>query len=171
MLIKISNKRPILPFYLSEDAALIGDVRCKEMSSIWFKSVLRADINYIELGKNSNIQDMCVCHVTEELPCIIGEYVTIGHNAVLHGCQIGDYVLIGMGSIILDKAKIGKGSIVAAGTVIKEGMIVPPFSLVAGVPGIIKKKLGPEMIENLKKHALSYVEYAKAMKMNSHVIQ
>ena len=167
MLIKISGKEPKPPFYFSHDSDLIGDVRCGEMSSVWFKSVLRADINYIELGKYSNIQDMCVCHVTEELPCIIGDYVTIGHNAVLHGCTVGNYVLIGMGSTILDKAVIGEGSVIAAGTVVKEGMVIPPLSLVAGVPGIIKKTLGQETIEHLKKHALSYVEYAKTMKINA----
>ena len=171
MLIKISGKEPSLPYYLSEDATLIGDVRCKQMSSVWFKSVLRADINYIELGENSNIQDMCVCHVTEELPCIIGDYVTIGHNAVLHGCKVGNFVLIGMGSTILDKAVIGEGSIIAAGTVIKEGMVVPPFSLVAGVPGEIKKKMPEETIEHLKKHALSYVEYSRMMKENGKIIR
>lgn len=171
MLIKISGKTPVQPYYLSEDAVLIGDVRCGENSSVWFKSVLRADINFIELGKFSNIQDMCVCHVTEDLPCIIGDYVTIGHNAVLHGCTIGNYVLVGMGSTVLDRAVIGEGSIIAAGTVIKEGMEVPPFSLVAGVPGSIKKELSKETIEHLREHALSYRKYAGMMKEESETIR
>ncbi|MGE3063118.1 MAG: gamma carbonic anhydrase family protein [bacterium] len=171
MLIKIAGKEPQNPYYISEDATLIGDVRFGEMSSVWFKSVLRADINYIEVGEFSNVQDLCACHVTEELPCIIGDYVTVGHGAILHGCKIGNYVLIGMGSTILDNAVIGEGSIIAAGTVIKEGMVVPPFSLAAGVPGIIKKRLPEEIIEQLKKHAVSYAGYAKIMKEKGFVIR
>ncbi|MDD3802933.1 MAG: gamma carbonic anhydrase family protein [bacterium] len=171
MLIRISDKEPQSPFYLSEDATLIGDVRCKTMSSVWFKSVLRADINFIELGEYSNIQDLCACHVTEELPCVIGDYVTVGHGAILHGCTVENCVLIGMGSTVLDKAVIGEGSIIAAGTIIKEGVKIPPYSLVAGVPGAIKKVLGRESADHLKRHALSYVEYATFMKEKSVVIR
>lgn len=167
MIIKIKDKTPQIPYYLSEDAVLIGDIRCGENSSVWFKSVLRGDINYISIGKFSNIQDMCVCHVTEKLPCIVGDYVTVGHNAVLHGCSIDDYVLVGMGSILLDGATIGKGSIIAAGTVVKENMIIEPYSLVAGVPGVVKKRLNQNVIEELKKHAESYFEFAKDLKENS----
>lgn len=172
MLIKIENKIPIMPYYISEDAVIIGDVRCLEFSSVWFKSILRADINYISLGKYSNIQDMCVCHVTEDLPVKIGDYVTIGHGAILHGCEIDDYVLIGMGSTILDGAKIGMGSIVAAGSVIKERTVIPPFSLVAGVPASVKKDLNKdEIIEQMKNHAVAYYEYAKNMKNRSEIIK
>ncbi|MEJ5306900.1 MAG: gamma carbonic anhydrase family protein [candidate division WOR-3 bacterium] len=170
MFIKLNNKEPQPPFYISEDAVLIGDVRCKENSSIWFKSVLRGDINYIEIGKYSNVQDLSVCHVTFELPCIVGDYVTVGHNAVLHGCKISNYVLIGMGSVILDGVEIGEGSIIAAGTVVKENSKIPPFSLVAGVPGQIKKTLPESVIDDLKKHAESYFEFAKSLKKNGKTI-
>uniref|UniRef100_A0A7C3N7M2 Gamma carbonic anhydrase family protein n=1 Tax=candidate division WOR-3 bacterium TaxID=2052148 RepID=A0A7C3N7M2_UNCW3 len=171
MLIKLKDKEPQRPFYCSENAVLIGDVRCKEFSSVWFNSVLRGDINYIEVGRYSNIQDLSVCHVTFELPCIIGDYVTVGHNAVLHGCNISNYVLIGMGSVILDGAKIGEGSIIAAGTVVKENSVIPPFSLVAGVPGQVKKTLPESIIEDLKKHAASYFEFAKSIKENGEILK
>jgi len=139
MIIKINDKTPQSPFYLSENAVLIGDVRCGKNSSIWFGTVLRADINYIKVGDYSNIQDLSVGHVTEELPLIIGDYVTVGHNVVMHGCTICSNTLIGMGSTILDGAVIGEGCIIAAGTVVKEKSVIEPYSLVAGVPGIFKK--------------------------------
>ncbi len=167
MLIKVKNHEPQKPFYHSEDADLIGDVRVGDYVSIWFKTVLRADINYIKIGNYSNIQDTSVAHVTEELPVILGDYVTVGHNVIMHGCNVSDYVLLGMGSIILDNAKIGKGCIIAAGAVIKENTVVPDFSLVAGIPGTVKKTLDTSVIEQLKKHALSYVDYAKQMKSDS----
>ncbi len=164
MLIKINNKIPQEPFYLSEDATLIGDIRIGKNVSIWFKTVLRGDINYIEIGDFSNVQDLSVGHVTEELPVILGKYVTVGHNVIMHGCTVGDYTLLGMGSTILDNAKIGKGCIIAAGTVVKENALIPDYSLVAGVPGIIKKTLDKSIIDQLKHHAEAYFEYAKAMK-------
>lgn len=167
MIIKLNGKSPKEPYYLSENAVLIGDVRCFEMSSVWFGTVLRGDINYISIGKYSNVQDLSVGHVTETLPLIIGDYVTIGHGVILHGCSIGSYSLIGMGSTILDGAVIGEGCIIAAGTVIKENAVIEPFSLVAGVPGVFKKKLPESTVEMLKEHAVSYCRYAEAMKKGS----
>lgn len=164
MLIRINGKEPDRPFYVSENVSLIGDVRLGSNVSIWFNSVLRADIKHIAVGDYSNIQDACALHVTEELPVEIGRYVTVGHGVVLHGCSIDDYVLIGMGSTVLDNAKIGKGCIIAAGTVVKENAVIPPYSLVAGVPGTIKRQLDGTVIEQLKMHAEHYVKYAENMK-------
>ncbi len=166
MIIKINGKTPDKPFYLADDATIVGDIRLGEFVSIWFKTVLRGDINYIEIGDYSNVQDLSMGHVTEELPVILGKYITVGHNVIMHGCTVGDYSLLGMGSVILDNAKIGKGCIVAAGTVIKENAIIPDYSLVAGVPGKIKKTLDEKIIDELKEHAISYVKYAVAMKEN-----
>ncbi len=149
------------PFYKSKGVHIIGDVRFGEYVSVWFGSVLRGDINYIYVGNYSNIQDLTVIHVTEELPVIIGDYVTVGHRALIHGCEIGDNTLIGMGAIILDRAKIGKNCIIAAGSVVKEGMVIPDNTLVAGVPAKIKREVTEEEIKLLKESALHYVEYAK----------
>ncbi len=148
------------PFYKSKGVYIIGDVRFGENVSVWFGSVLRADINYIQIGNYSNIQDLTVVHLTEDLPVIIGDYVTVGHRALIHGCEIGNNVLIGMGAIILDRAKIGNNCIVAAGSVIKEGMVVPDNTLVAGVPAKIKREVTEEEVKLLKESALHYVEYA-----------
>lgn len=170
MIIKINGNTPDKPFYIADDATIIGDIRLGEYVSIWFKVVLRGDINYIEVGDYSNVQDLSMGHVTEELPVILGKYVTVGHNVIMHGCTVGDYSLLGMGSVILDNAKIGKGCIIAAGTVIKENAIIPDFSLVAGVPGKIKKTLDEKIINKLKEHANSYVKYARDMKENGEIV-
>lgn len=169
MIIRVNGFEPQRPFYMSEDATLIGDVRFGEKCSVWFKTVLRGDIKHIELGNYTNIQDMSVGHVTEELPVILGNYVTVGHGVIMHGCTVNDCTLLGMGATILDNAVIGRGCIIAAGTVIKENSIIPDFSLVAGVPGKIKKTMTPGVIETLKEHAMSYVKYAEDMK-NAQII-
>ncbi len=144
--------------FIAAGAQLIGRVELGELSSVWYNAVIRGDINYIKIGSKTNIQDNCVLHVTHELPVIIGDSVTIGHGAVIHGCSIEDDVLIGMGAIVLDGAKIGKGSVIAAGTLVKERMDVPPHSLVAGVPGVIKRTLDPSTIKMIRQAGEHYVE-------------
>lgn len=171
MLIRVRDKIPQKPYYMSQDATLIGDVRVGKYVSIWFKTVLRGDIHHISIGDYSNVQDSSVAHVTEELPVELGNYVIVGHNVIMHGCKVNDYCLLGMGSVILDNARIGKGCIIAAGSVVKENAVIPDFSLVAGVPGTVKKTLDESVIEQLKHHALSYVEYAKMMKEYSEEIE
>jgi len=161
MIIKYNNIIPDKPFYISENATLIGDVRFGDNVSIWFGSVLRGDINYITVGNFSNIQDNSVLHVANEFPVIIGDYVTVGHNAIIHGCTIEDFCLIGMGAIILDGASIEKGSIIAAGAVVKENAIIPENSLVVGIPGVVKRILPNNIIDTLKESAEHYVEIAK----------
>ncbi|MCD6420127.1 MAG: gamma carbonic anhydrase family protein, partial [Synergistetes bacterium] len=110
------------------------------------------------IGKYSNVQDLTVIHVDTDIPTIVGDYVTIGHSAVIHGCKIGNYTLVGMGAVVLTSAEIGEGSVIGAGAVIKENEKIPPRSLVVGVPGKVVKTLSDESMEKLKEHAIRYYE-------------
>lgn len=147
--------------FIAEGVQLIGDVRLAKDSSVWYNSVLRGDINLVEVGERTNIQDCSVLHVTNEFPCRIGSDVTVGHRAIVHGCSIGDSCLIGMGSVILDNAKVGSHSLVAAGAVVLQNFVVPEGMLVAGVPAKIIRPLTDNEKEQIKKSALHYVEYAR----------
>jgi len=150
--------------FVAPSADIIGRVKIKKGSSVWFNATIRADVDDVTIGENVSIQDNCSLHQTEGYPLEIGNNVTVGHSVTLHGCKIADNTLIGMGATILDDAKIGKNSIVAAGSVVLEHKSYPDFSLLAGVPAKIVRKL-PEDTENkLYKHALSYVNYAKEYK-------
>ena len=126
--------------FVAPQVFLSGDVRVGQYASLWPGVVARGDVNYISVGVCSNIQDLTCLHVADDAPCIIGDYVTVGHSACIHGCEIEDHVLIGMGAIVLTGAKIGRGSIVAAGAVVKENAVIPPNSLVAGVPAKIVRE-------------------------------
>ncbi len=141
--------------FVADGSQVIGRVEMQEYSSVWFNSVVRGDVNKIVIGRYSNVQDGSILHCDDAYPLIIGDYVTIGHNAILHGCTIEDHVLIGMGAIILNGAVIGKGSIIGAGAVVKENMVVPPFSMLAGVPAKVLKQL-PEDTTALHNHAVKY---------------
>ncbi len=141
--------------FIAEGAVVIGKVTLHEYSSIWFNAVVRGDVNHIEIGAYTNIQDNSVVHVGQDFPTVIGDYVTVGHKACIHGCTIEDHVLIGMNATVLNGAVIGKGSIIAAGALVKEGAIIPPYSLVVGVPGQIKKTL-PEDVSHMHDSALHY---------------
>lgn len=138
--------------FVAEGAKIIGSVTMKEYSSIWFNSVARADINFIEIGRYSNVQDNSVLHVADKCPTIIGDYVTVGHNCNVHGATIEDNCLIGMGAIILNNAVVGRGSIIAAGTVVKQNQVIPPHSLVVGIPGKVVKQIPGEWDKN---HAMA----------------
>lgn len=141
--------------YIAEGTVIIGSVTIKDYASIWFNAVIRGDINRIEIGSYCNIQDGCVIHVADDCSTLIGDYVTVGHRAVLHGCTIEDHCLIGIGAVILNGASIGRGSIVSAGAVVKENERVPPFSLVAGVPAKVIKSL-PDKLESIHAQAVKY---------------
>jgi carbonic anhydrase/acetyltransferase-like protein (isoleucine patch superfamily) len=155
---------PILhPSVLIADGAfVIGDVHIGKDASIWYNAVLRGDINAIWVGERSNIQDGCVMHVTRELPVIIGNDVTIGHQAVIHGCTIDNCALIGMGAMVLDSAKVGSFSIVAAGAVVLEKSVVPEGTLVAGIPARVIRNVTEEERQRLLESALNYVAYAQS---------
>ena len=146
--------------FIADGAKVMGQVSLEAYSSVWYNSVLRGDINKIHIGHHSNIQDGCILHMENDKPCLVGNYVTVGHHVNLHACIVEDYCLIGIGAIILSGAKIGQGSIIGAGTVVLEHTIIPPFSLVVGVPGKIIKKTPEETIQNQKKWAEKYVNLA-----------
>ena len=146
--------------YVAEGAQVIGDVILKADSSIWYNTVCRADINRIVIGERTNIQDNSVIHLENDQGVLVENDVTVGHNAIIHGCSIADGALIGMGAIIMNGAVIGKGVVIGAGAVVKEDMVIPDFSLVVGVPGKIVKTLSPETYDENVKWAAKYVELA-----------
>src|ERR1700710_2932709 len=146
--------------YVDVSAQVIGDVELGDQASIWMNAVVRGDVNSIRIGAKSNVQDCAVLHGMRNLyPVIVGEMVTIGHNATVHGCVIEDAVLVGIGATILNDARIGEGSIIAAGAVIPEHTVIPPRSLVAGVPGKIRRELGDEDRKLILKYAQNYLDY------------
>lgn len=147
-------------------AHVIGDVELEENCSIWYGAVIRGDKGTIKIGKNSNVQDNCVIHSSPHSTMTIGENVSIGHGAVVHGCTIEDNVLIGMNATILNDAKIGKGSIVGAGAVVSEGKEFPKGSLILGVPGRLIKETTEEQQKHILYNALNYVELAKEYELN-----
>ncbi|MEU2157063.1 gamma carbonic anhydrase family protein [Streptomyces sp. NPDC019396] len=147
--------------YVAPTSVVIGEVALAAGSSIWYHAVLRGDCGPIVIGVDSNVQDNCTVHVDPGFPVTVGERVTVGHNAVLHGCTVEDDVLIGMGATVLNGAHIGAGSLVAAQALVPQGMRVPPGSLVAGVPAKVRRELTDEEREGLKVNALMYLELAK----------
>jgi carbonic anhydrase/acetyltransferase-like protein (isoleucine patch superfamily) len=146
--------------YIDSSAQVIGDVEIGEESSVWMAVVIRGDVNRIRIGRRSNVQDGTVVHVMKDTHATtIGDDVTIGHAAVIHGCTVEDRCLIGMGTILLNGARIGAGSIVAAGTLVVEGMEVPPRSLVMGSPGRVKRALTDVEFAKIQLYADRYVAY------------
>jgi carbonic anhydrase/acetyltransferase-like protein (isoleucine patch superfamily) len=135
--------------WIAPGAVLTGETIIGPQATVLFNCVLRGDINRVEVGAGSNIQDLTMCHVADEWPCLIGREVTVGHCALLHGCVIEDGCLIGMGARVLNGARIGRGSIVAAAALVPEGMLVPPGCLVAGLPAVVKGPVTPELLAKL----------------------
>jgi carbonic anhydrase/acetyltransferase-like protein (isoleucine patch superfamily) len=150
---------------VADGAHVIGDVEIGKDSSIWFNTVVRGDVNYIRIGERTNIQDLTMVHVTyKKFPTFIGNDISIGHSAVIHGCRIDDFALIGIGAKILDDAHVSSFSLVAAGSVVKEKFVVPQGVLVAGVPAKIVRDLRPEEIERIKQNAKNYLFYCEQYK-------
>jgi carbonic anhydrase/acetyltransferase-like protein (isoleucine patch superfamily) len=146
--------------FIAPGARIIGDVEIGEASSVWFNVVIRGDVHFIRIGRRTNIQDLTMCHVTNKKhPLIVGDDVTVGHSAVLHGATLGDRILVGMGAIILDRAVVGNNALVAAGTLVREGFSVPEATLVAGVPGKIIRDLTEEEIVQVAQGAVNYEGY------------
>jgi carbonic anhydrase/acetyltransferase-like protein (isoleucine patch superfamily) len=146
--------------YVDVSAQVIGDVEIGAESSIWMNVVLRGDVNRIRIGARTNIQDLTLVHVMRDThPTTIGDNVTIGHSAVVHGCTIEDRCLIGMGAILLNGCRVGTGSIVAAGTLVPEGMTVPPGSMVMGVPARVRRTLTAAEDASIASYADNYVRY------------
>lgn len=147
--------------FIAASGDVIGRVKLGEESSVWYNATVRGDINEIVIGPRSNVQDSAVIHVSDDLPTIIGELVTVGHSAILHACTIKDEVLVGMGAIVLDGAVIGDRSIIGAGALVTGGTIVPPGSLVLGSPAKVVRTLSPEEQEKVKVWAEKYVAQSK----------
>jgi carbonic anhydrase/acetyltransferase-like protein (isoleucine patch superfamily) len=144
--------------YIASTAVVIGDVSLGAHSSVWYGAVLRGDINRIVVGHHSNVQDNAVLHLADDFPCVLGNWVTVGHSAVVHACKVGDECLVGMGAVILDGAVIGKQSIIGARTLVTQGTRIPPGSMVLGAPAKVVRKLTKEERAGLKWWAQKYVD-------------
>ena len=161
----LRSHRGVLPrvhptAYIDDSAQVIGDVEVGDESGVWMNAVIRGDVHWIRIGRRSNVQDGAVVHaMTGTHPTSIGDNVTIGHGAIIHGCTIESLCLIGMGAILLNGAHVGSGSIVAAGTLVTEGMKVPPKSLVMGSPGKVKRLLTQAEVAEIQLYADRYVQY------------
>lgn len=148
--------------FIEDTGIVIGDVILGEDCSVWFHAVIRGDVNYIRIGNRTNIQDLCMLHVTHDThPLIVGDDVTVGHSVVLHGCTIKDRVLVGMGAIIMDGAVLGEDSVVGAGALVTEGTIVPPNSLILGTPAKVKRSVTENELAWIRESAENYVKYAR----------
>lgn len=169
MIKEFAGKTPVIDegAFIAENATVIGDVTIGKGSSVWYSAVLRGDMCSITVGENSNIQDNATVHVGMKDAAVIGNGVTVGHNALVHGATIGDNVLVGMGSVVLDGAVIGENSIVAAGAVVTAKTVVPPNSLVAGVPASVVKELSPQQIMGNKMNAMGYTTLANKYKQEA----
>ena len=147
--------------YIARDATVVANVEIGAEASVWHQAVLRGDVAPIVLGAQSNVQDGAVVHVADELPALIGKLVTVGHKAMVHACTVEDEVLVGMGAIILDGARIGTRSIIGANATVKQGMEVPPGSLVLGTPAKIVRTLSEAEQDEIKMWALRYVRLSR----------
>lgn len=147
-----TERAPRIPetAFVAPSADVVGDVVLGEDASVWYQCVLRGDIAPIRVGARTNIQDLTMVHVDVDRPCVIGDRVGVGHRSIIHGCEIGDDCLVGMGAIVLSDAVIGSGSLVAAGAVVTEGMEVPPNSLVVGVPGKVIRDVDDDLRERMR---------------------
>lgn len=156
------HKKPTLgrDVYIAQGAVVLGDVTLGDYSSVWYNAVARGDINRIAIGHHSNIQDNSVLHLADDFPCILGNYVTVGHGAILHACTIGNEVLVGMGSTVLDGAVVGDQCLIGARALITPGVQIPPGSMVLGAPAKVVRQLTPQERAKLKGWADKYVRYA-----------
>lgn len=149
--------------YVDESAQVIGDVELGDHASVWMNAVIRGDVHSIRIGAYSNIQDNCVVHVFKEKhPTVVADHVTVGHSVTLHGCRIDPYCLIGMGATVLNDAHVGERSIVAAGTLVPEGMDIPPGSLVMGLPAKVRRPLTDEERASIDTYANNYFAYKES---------
>ena len=154
--------------FVDDSAQVIGDVEIGEDSSVWMNAVIRGDVNRIRVGARTNIQDGSIVHAMRDThPTLIGDEVTVGHAAVLHGCVVADRCVIGIGAIVLNGAVVGTGSIVAAGTLVVEGTAIPPGSLVMGSPGHVRRAITSEETVSIQRYAENYVGYKREFQAHS----
>lgn len=172
MIKAFKGKSPVIDpsAFVAETAVIIGDVEVGPRANIWYGVVIRGDINHVRIGAETNIQENTVVHVDlndrglGDCATIIGDRVTVGHGAILHGCKIGDDCLIGMGATVLSGARVGAGSVVAAGALVREGQQIPERSMAMGMPAEVKRQLPEEALEKLRQSAAHYVELSEEYK-------
>lgn len=171
MIYKFKNKIPKVSHkaFVAKSADIIGEVSVDEDVSIWFGAVVRGDNNSITIKKGANIQDKCILHVTGDHSIYIGEYSSVGHNAIVHGCKIGKHSLIGMGSTILDGAEIGDYTIIGAASLVTKGKKIPSGVLCMGSPAKVIRNLTEDEIHSLKKNADNYIELSKKYKIEDNL--
>jgi len=148
--------------FIAPTAVVIGEVTIAPGSSIWYGAVLRGDEGKIVVGRNCNVQDNAVLHTTPHCPTVLGDDVTVGHGALLEGCEVGDGAVIGMGAVLLEQSKIGAQSMIGAGSVVGRAAVIPPGTLAAGSPAVIKKELGGAALESIKRGAPTYARLARS---------
>ena len=167
MVHNLGDKEPKIngKVYIAESADVIGDVELSDGVNIWFGAVLRGDIEKIIIGKNSNIQDNVTVHTDLGIPCVIGENVTVGHNVIIHSCSVGDNTIVGMGSTVLNRTKIGKNCMIGANSLVTHSIPTEDGVLILGSPAKIVRKLSEEEIKHLKDNADHYVENGKLFSM------
>jgi gamma-carbonic anhydrase len=163
MILEFKGITPIIGknVFIAPTAVIIGNVEIKDNASIWYGTVVRGDMERITIGESSNIQDNCTLHTDFDKPTVIGNHVTVGHNAVVHGCIVEDYCLIGINAVVLGGARIRTGTVVAAGSVVKHGQVVGPYHLVAGTPCELKKVLPETTVEKRRETAEHYMELVR----------
>jgi len=149
-----------LEVWVAPNATLTGRVSLGARASVWFGCVLRGDLEPIAIGEETNVQDLTVVHVDRGCPVLVGNRVTIGHRAVIHGCTVDDDAVIGMGAVLLSGSRVGRGALVAAGAVLREGFEVPPGAIAAGVPAVIRGEVGPELRQRFREGVDSYLRLA-----------
>ncbi len=160
--IAFNGKQPVIgkDVFIAAGARLVGDVTLGDGASVWFNAVLRGDINRVAVGPGTNLQDNVVCHVVNDLACVVGAYCTVGHQATLHGCTIGDEVLVGMGAVVMDGCVIGNQCIIGGAAMLTKGLKVPDGSLVYGAPAKVVSKLGESERRQLRRMAEDYCRLA-----------
>jgi carbonic anhydrase/acetyltransferase-like protein (isoleucine patch superfamily) len=162
VLLEYKGKLPKLGerVFIAAGARIIGDVEIGDHSSVWFNSVVRGDVHYIRIGSHTNIQDGSILHVMkDQYPLVLHDYVTVGHGVMLHGCEVAAHCLIGMRATILNNAKVGEHCIVGAGALITEGTVIPPRSLVLGMPAKVKRELTDQEVAHIDEYARRYYQY------------
>ena len=162
MILPYQDKSPVISpkAFIAPNATIIGDVEIADGVNIWYGTVVRGDMSYIRIGADTNIQDNCTVHTDINQPTIIGENVTVGHNAVVHGCTVEPSSLIGINAVILSGAHVKTGTVIAAGALVQEGRTVGPFQLLAGIPATVKKEMSEKILELLKLPVEEYLELA-----------
>jgi carbonic anhydrase/acetyltransferase-like protein (isoleucine patch superfamily) len=153
--------------YIAPTAVVLGDVTIGDQSSVWFAAVIRGDTERIVIGRQTNIQDGCILHADAGFPCTLGDRVTLGHGAIVHGATVEDDCLIGMRAVVMNGARIGRGSIVGVGSVVTEGVIIPPGSVVVGQPAKVKRQMTDRDRQRIQRAAEHYVQSAAAYRSNN----